>query len=83
MPEMFNPIKPRLCSPKEVARLLGVEQSTVYAWISRGDMRSLKVGHRRSISPDNIREFHEKRRNGEYMDLTYAKGPAMNVGYHA
>lgn len=83
MQEISNPFKPRLFTPSEVAKLLRVETGTVYAWISRREMRALKVGHRRFISPDSIKEFRELRNNGEYIDYTYANGMPKNRGFHA
>ena len=82
MQEISNPFKPRLFTPSEVAKLLSVESGTVYAWISRREMRSLKVGHRRFISPVNIKEFQERRNNGDYIDYTYANGMPKNGGFH-
>jgi hypothetical protein len=38
-------------------------------------MRALKVGHRRFISLQQIKEFREMRQLGEYVDYTYANGP--------
>jgi len=54
---------------------LGVKTSTVHAWLSRKEMRALKVGHRRFISMQHIKEFHEQRKTGEFIDYTYANGP--------
>jgi excisionase family DNA binding protein len=62
-------------TPAEVAMMLGVKTSTVHAWLSRKEMRAVKVGHRRFISPQQIKEFYEQRQTGEYVDHTYANGP--------
>jgi excisionase family DNA binding protein len=62
-------------TPAEVATMLGVKTSTVHAWLSRKEMRAVKVGHRRFISPQQIKEFYEQRKTGEYVDHTYANGP--------
>jgi excisionase family DNA binding protein len=62
-------------TPAEVARMLGVKTSTVHAWLSRKEMRAVKVGHRRFISQQQIKEFYERRQTGEFVDHTYANGP--------
>jgi excisionase family DNA binding protein len=62
-------------TPAEVARMLGVKTSTVHAWLSRKEMRAVKVGHRRFISQQQIKEFYEQRQTGEFVDHTYANGP--------
>lgn len=62
-------------TPAEVANMLGVKTSTVHAWLSRKEMRAMKVGHRRYISSQQIKEFYEQRQTGEYVDHTYANGP--------
>lgn len=62
-------------TPSEVALKLGVTPSTVYAWISRGEMRANKVGHKRYVTQQQINEFFLRRKTGEYVDYTYANGP--------
>ncbi|MFM1985650.1 MAG: Helix-turn-helix domain [Actinomycetota bacterium] len=62
-------------TPAEVARMLGVKTSTVHAWLSRKEMRAVKVGHRRFISQQQIKEFYQRRQTGEFVDHTYANGP--------
>lgn len=59
-------------TPMEVAELMGVKPSTVYAWLSRKELRGSKVGHRRFITKQQLKEFNEQRRTGEYTDYTYA-----------
>jgi excisionase family DNA binding protein len=65
----------RQYSPTEVGMMLGVKTSTVYAWISRRELRALKVGHSRLISLQHIKEFIEFRRTREFIDYTYTNGP--------
>jgi len=65
-------------TPVEVARMLGVKPATVYAWLSRKEMRSNKVGRNRFITPQQIKDFYEQRRTGEYIDMTYAYGPVRS-----
>jgi len=62
-------------TPKQVARQLGVTESTIYSWISRGYMRANKVGRKRFISQRQISDFFLYRNTGEYVDMTYAYGP--------
>ena len=58
-----------------IAQMLGVKTSTVHAWLSRKEMRAIKVGHRRYITLQNIKDFREQRKTGDYVDYTYANGP--------
>ena len=66
-------------TPTQVAKMLGVKTSTVYAWLSRKEMRGSKIGHRRFITDQEIKEFFLHRRTGEYVDYTYARGPVKNL----
>ena len=75
MQQMINPLQPVSYTPNEVAQMLGVKASTVHAWLSRKEMRAIKVGHRRYITLQNIKDFREQRKTGEYVDYTYANGP--------
>lgn len=51
--------------------MLGVKQSTVYAWISRKELSASKVGRNRFITQRQINEFLEIRENGDCIDRTY------------
>jgi excisionase family DNA binding protein len=62
-------------TPTQVAQMLGVKTSTVYAWLSRNEMQANKVGHNRYITQQQIKEFFLRRKTGEYVDYTYAYGP--------
>lgn len=62
-------------TPKQVAEQLGVTESTIYSWISRGYLRANKVGRKRFISQRQIADFFSQRQTGEYVDMTYANGP--------
>ena len=53
-------------TPSQVARLLGVKPSTVYAWISRNEIHSTKVGYSRFISNFNIENFQASRGRTNY-----------------
>ena len=59
-------------TPGEVAQMLGVKPSTVYAWLSRKELRGNKVGRRRYITQQQLKEFSDFRATGEYIDCTYA-----------
>jgi excisionase family DNA binding protein len=58
-------------TPAEVSKMLGVKQSTVYAWISRKELSASKVGRNRFITQRQINEFLEIRENGDCIDRTY------------
>jgi excisionase family DNA binding protein len=58
-------------TPIEVAKMLGVKQSTIYAWISRKELSASKVGRNRFITQRQINEFLEIRENGDCIDRTY------------
>jgi excisionase family DNA binding protein len=66
---------PNSYTPKELAQMVGVKPSTVYAWLSRKEIRGYKYGRNRYIDREHLREFYERRSTGEVIDLTYAKGP--------
>jgi excisionase family DNA binding protein len=68
-------ITPPSFTPTQVAQMLGVKTSTVYAWLSRNEMQANKVGHNRYITQQQIKEFFLRRKTGEYVDYTYAYGP--------
>jgi len=70
MPFDYRP--PNSYTPIEVAEMLGVKPATVYAWLSRKELRGNKVGHKRYITRQQLKEFYEQKRLGEYTDYTYA-----------
>lgn len=70
----FTPFELGL-SPEQVANKLGVKRATVYAWISRGELRANKVGIRRYVTQAQIDAFASQRATGEIVDMTYAYGP--------
>ena len=63
---------PSAFTPCEVAKMLGVKPSTVYAWLSRKELRGDKVGRNRFITQQQLKEFSDYRATGEYVDYTYA-----------
>jgi excisionase family DNA binding protein len=62
-------------TPSEVAAMLGVKQSTVYAWLSRKELIGYKLGQSRYITKQQLQALHEKRVKGECINVTYANGP--------
>jgi|694.fasta_scaffold67744_3 excisionase family DNA binding protein len=49
-------------TPCEIAKICEVKSSTVYAWISRNELASLKLGKKRKITNQQLAEFLQKRR---------------------
>lgn len=45
------------CSPKEAARILGLGQTTIWALIKVGRLRSVKIGTRRLVDVQSMREL--------------------------
>jgi excisionase family DNA binding protein len=57
-------VEPIAVSPGEAARLAGIGRTTIYASISAGELRSIKLCKRRLIAIDALREWlraHEVR----------------------
>ena len=51
-------------SPAEAGRLAGIGRTTIYQAISSGDLKSLKIGARRLVAVEALREWllkHEVR----------------------
>lgn len=44
-------------SPNEGARLCGIGRTTLYAALSSGDLRSIKIGTRRLITVEALRDW--------------------------
>jgi excisionase family DNA binding protein len=73
---LANPqFNPKHLTPEQVAERLGVKTSTVYAWISRGEMQSFKFDRRRYISEEQIHNFQQRRSGSDFVDYRYANGP--------
>ena len=49
-------LKPGL-TPKQVAEKMEVSVSTVYAWLSRGELKGNRLGNSRFISEVNLQDF--------------------------
>lgn len=48
---------PIAVSPDEAARLAGIGRTTLYAALAKGDLPSIKIGTRRLIRVDAIRDW--------------------------
>ena len=62
--EPNRPLPPIAVSPDEAARLAGVGRTTLYAALTKGDLPSIKIGTRRLIRVDAIREWLTQNENG-------------------
>jgi excisionase family DNA binding protein len=49
--------QPIAVSPDEAARLAGIGRTTLYAALAKGDLPSIKIGTRRLIRVDAIRDW--------------------------
>jgi len=47
-------------SPNEAARLCSIGRTTLYAALSSGDLKSIKIGTRRLITIDALRDWLKK-----------------------
>ena len=52
-------LSPIAVGPDEAARLAGVGRTTLYAALAKGDLPSIKIGTRRLVRVDAIREWLE------------------------
>lgn len=50
-------ITPIAVSPDEAARIAGIGRTTLYAALAKGDLPSIKIGTRRLIRVDAIRDW--------------------------
>lgn len=62
----------RTYTPAEVARIFGVKKGTVYAWLSRMELRGTKVNGRQRISELDLKSFTDLRNGGDFVDRRYA-----------
>lgn len=60
--EILNQVPQVLAvSPNEAARLCGIGRTTLYAALSSGELKSIKIGTRRLIRLEAIREWLRKK----------------------
>ena len=67
MANPFEPNRPQppiAVSPDEAARLAGVGRTTLYAALANGDLTSIKIGTRRLIRVDAVREWLARNETG-------------------
>jgi excisionase family DNA binding protein len=62
----FQDLNQTTFTPAEVANILKVKTSTVYAWISRGEIQANKTGYSRGISKTQLQAFITSRKSGTY-----------------
>ncbi|WP_415402878.1 helix-turn-helix domain-containing protein [Tateyamaria sp. SN3-11] len=55
---------PIAVSPDEAARLAGIGRTTLYAALAKGDLPSIKIGTRRLVRVDAIREWLARNETG-------------------
>ena len=67
---MTNPFEPNrtlppiAVSPDEAARLAGVGRTTLYAALAKGNLPSIKIGTRRLIRVDAVRDWLDRNESG-------------------
>ena len=47
--------------PEQAAQLLGVSRTTIYELLRSGELRSLRIGRSRRVTPRAIEEFVSRR----------------------
>jgi len=76
---MMNSFTERTYTTTEVAEILGLKVSSVFALLSRGELKAYHVGRRRVITEEQLRTFQESRKRRVEVDMTYACGPALKL----
>lgn len=66
-------------TPNEVAKILGLKVSSVFALLSRGELKAYHVGRRRVITEQQLKTFQDSRKRNVEVDMTYACGPALKL----
>ena len=62
----FQQNAPESYTPSELAEILKVKTSTIYAWISRGELQSTRTGYSRAITKAQLQNFIISRDSGKY-----------------
>lgn len=62
--EPRSPMPPMAVSPDEAARLAGIGRTTLYAALAKGEIPSIKIGTRRLIRVDAIRDWLARNETG-------------------
>jgi excisionase family DNA binding protein len=55
------PVRP-LLSLNEVARVLGINRSTMYSLLRTGELEAIRVGKRKKFRPEHLEAFLERGR---------------------
>jgi hypothetical protein len=66
-------------TPVQVAEILGLKVSTIFALLSKGELKAYHKGRRRVITEEQLRTFQESRKRRVEVDMTYACGPALKL----
>ena len=65
MTKDYLPSHPDLMSPEEAGKAMGVTRQTIYNWIRKGILKSIKVGDVRRITKADLNELIEKKKGGD------------------
>ncbi len=57
-------------TPKQIAEICGVKTSTVYAWISRNELKAHRFGRNRRINQFQLSDFLSHRSLEVVIDMT-------------
>ena len=57
-------------TPKQLAEICGVKTSTVYAWISRSELKAHRFGRNRRINQFQLADFLSHRSLEVVIDMT-------------
>ena len=75
-----RPLEPLAVSAAEAGRLIGVDRSTIYRLIERGEIRTCRLGGRRLIEVDELRRLLSDHRVGEGREGGAGPGPSSLSG---
>lgn len=75
----MNSFPQRTYTTTEVAEILGLKVSSVFALLSRGELKAYHVGRRRVITEQQLKTFQDSRKRNVEIDMTYACGPALKL----
>lgn len=67
-------LPPLAVSPSEAARLLGIGRTKIYEEIASGCLRSAKIGKRRLITVDAIKDWLAAREAENALEMEEANG---------
>ncbi len=76
---MNNHLSQVTFTPSQVAEILGLKVSSVFALLSRGELKAYHVGRRRVITEQQLKTFQDSRKRNVEIDMTYACGPALKL----